>query len=405
MERILGNEELELLREAVNSQSLWRGMKGNWVWRFEEAMQERLGRKYAYATNSGTSANEAAVAGLGLEPGDEVICPASAPIFVSLPVFAAGCIPVFADVDPRTLIISPEGIEARISRRTKAVVVVHLFGQPAPMDEIMAMASRHRLRVIEDCAQAYDSFYKGKMVGTIGDVACFSLQQSKHITSGEGGFIVTDDPEIYKRALLYSNAGMPWYLYGLQAPAPDPVAGMPTRGHFAFGHNHRMNELQAAVAVAQLGKLKRFNAERRTIVGIIEDELRGCPGILLAHVYPETQPVYWAYPVQLNPGKTPLTAYEVFQTFKVEGIRWGCYQEINYLEHVFRRAQEQRRTPFGYPLPDHVSYEPGLCPKAEEGARRTILTSANHNQNLGQVREHARLCRQALERLVGAQAT
>ena len=128
----LGKEELANLQEVIASGELWRGTKGDFVAQFEDAMSQHLGRRHVYAVNSGTSANEAAVAGLGLEPGDEVICPATAPIFVYLPIFAVGCIPVFADVDPRTLIISPEGIEARINQRTKAIVVVHHFGQPAP---------------------------------------------------------------------------------------------------------------------------------------------------------------------------------------------------------------------------------------------------------------------------------
>ncbi|MCC6447046.1 MAG: DegT/DnrJ/EryC1/StrS family aminotransferase [Armatimonadetes bacterium] len=207
--KCFGEEEMANLREVIESGQLWRGMEGRFTHRFEQAMAAHLGRRYVYGVSSGTAANEAAVTGLGIQPGDEVICPATAPIFVSLPVFAAGGIPVFADVDPRTLIISTDGIEAAVSERTKAVVVVHLFGQPAPMDELLQAAGSHRLKVVEDCAQAYDCFYKGKKAGTLGDVTCFSLQQSKHITSGEGGIVATDDPEIYRRAVLCSNAGMP----------------------------------------------------------------------------------------------------------------------------------------------------------------------------------------------------
>ncbi|HID07188.1 MAG TPA: DegT/DnrJ/EryC1/StrS family aminotransferase [Armatimonadetes bacterium] len=399
--KCIGDEELSNLREVIESGELWRGVRGNFVARFEEAMCSHLNRRYVYAVNSGTSANEAAVAGLGLEPGDEVICPATAPIFVSLPVFSAGCIPVFADVDPRTLIISPNGIESRISDRTRAIVVVHLFGQPAPMDEIMAVAHKHNLMVVEDCAQAYDCYYKGRKVGTIGDVACFSLQQSKHITSGEGGFIATDDPEIYKRAVLYSNAGMPWYLYNLEPPKSSPVAGIPTRGHFAFGHNHRMSELQGAVALAQLAKIERFNAMRKQLVAIIEEELDGCPGILLAHVYPGTQPNYWTYPVQLNPDETALTAARVHHLcLDEEGIGVGYYHEINYLEHVFQEVERKRMTPFGLPLPEHVHYQLGLCPNAEDAAKRTLLFSVHHSHDPEVLRKQVQALRRTLERHV-----
>lgn len=394
-----GEEELANLREVIENGELWRGVKGNFVARFEEAMGKHLGRHYVYAVSSGTSANEAAVAGLGLEPGDEVICPATAPIFVSLPVFAVGCIPVFADVDPRTLIVSPEGIEACISERTKAIVVVHLFGQPAPMDDILQVARKHGLRVVEDCAQSYDCYYKGRKAGTLGDVACFSLQQSKHMTSGEGGFIATDDTEIYKRAVLYSNAGMPWYLYDLEPPEPEPVGGIPTRGHFAFGHNHRMSELQGAVALAQLGKIDRFNAARKILVETIEKELRDCPGILLAHRYPDTEPKHWQYPVQLNPEETSLTAVEVNRLCsEEEGAGVGYYQEINYLEHVFQEAERSRITPFGLALPEYLHYTLGSCPKAEDAATRTLLFFTHHSGDQEALRERAHALRKTMER-------
>lgn len=398
--KCFGDEELANLSEVILSGELWRGVSGNFVARFEDAMAKHLGRRFVYAVNSGTSANEASVAGLGLDVGDEVICPATAPIFVSLPVFAAGCIPVFADVDPRTLIISSEGIEKCISERTKAVVVVHLFGQPAPMDEILQVARKHNLKVIEDCAQAYDCYFKGKKAGTFGDVACFSLQQSKHITSGEGGFIATDDPEIAKRAVLYSNAGMPWFRYGLEAPKPEPIGGIPTRGHFAFGHNHRMSELQGAIALAQLSKIEQFNAARKRLVEIIEDELRDCPSILLAHRYPDTEPNYWTYPVQLNPKETSLTAIEVHRRcLEEEGTAPGYYHEVNYLEWVFQEAERKRQTPFGFLLPEHVHYQLGLCPNAEDAAKRTLLFFTHHSREPDSVRRQAQALRKVMEKV------
>jgi len=345
-----GDEELAYLREVIEGQEAWRWGKSNFVPRFEESFGRHLGRKYVHAVNSGTSANETACASLGLEPGDEVIIPAVAPVFVSFPIVAIGCVPVFADVDPRTQIIDPEAIDARLTDRTRAMVVIHMYGQPAPMDDLMATARRNGLRVIEDCAQAYDACYRGRKVGTIGDVACFSMQQSKHITSGEGGMIATDDPDLYKRATEYANSGMPWYMYDLERPEAEPVNGVPTRGHFSFGHDFRFSELQGAVALAQLEKIEQFHARRRRLVEILEDELRGLPGIQLAHVYPETEPNYWFYPVR-GPEKV------------------GCVGEINYLEVEFQRMQENRRTSLGIPLPDYVQYAPGICPCAEESVK------------------------------------
>jgi len=345
-----GEEELAYLREVIEGQEAWRWGKSNFVPRFEESFGKHLGRKYVHAVNSGTSANETAYATLGLEPGDEIIIPGVSPVFVSFPAVAVGCIPVFADVDPRTQIIDPECIEERITPRTRAIVVVHMYGQPAPMDEILTVARKHDLRVIEDCAQAYDAYYKGRKVGTFGDVVCFSMQQSKHITCGEGGIVATDDPELYKRATEYANSGMPWYMYDLERPQAQPVNGVPTRGHFSFGHDFRFSELQGAVALAQLEKIEQFHARRRELVGIAEAELREVAGLELAHVYADTQPNYWFYPVR-GP----------------ESI--GSTGEVNYLEVEYQRMQDRRRTSVGVPLPDYVQYVFGICPQAEASVK------------------------------------
>lgn len=378
--KIFDNKELDKLKEVLENQVLCRCEKNAFITKkFEDAIGNLFKKRYVYALNSGTSGNEAAVFGLGLEIGDEIICPATAPVFSSIPVFAAGCIPKFADVDPKTMIISPEGIEACVNEKTKAVVVVHLFGQAAPMDNILAVAKKHNLKIIEDCAQAFNVYYKGKQVGSFGDVTCGSLQQSKHMTSGEGGFVMSDDPEIYKRALLFSNAGMPYYSYGFEPEKSGLVNGIITRGHFTFGHNHRMGELCAAVALAQLDKLDQFNAIRKETVEMIENELKGCPGLLLAHRYPDTEANYWLYPVRLNPEETSLTVAEVSEICqKEEGEEIVPYHEVNYLEEVYRIANRDRRTPFGYPLPDNIQYKPGMCPNAENAAKRFFMFPVHH---------------------------
>ena len=375
-----GEAEVENLRQVIESGELWRGFgHDNFVGRFERDFGEWLGRKYVLGICSGTCGEETAVAALGLQPGDEVICPASAPIFVSFPVVSIGCVPVFADVDPRTLIISAEGIEARITERTRAVMVVHLWGMPAPMDEIMAVAGKHNLLVLEDCAQAFGATHRRRKVGTIGDVTCYSLQQSKHMTCGEGGIFATDDPQMYKRAVLFANGGMPWYGYGLEAPKPEPLGGVPTRGHFAFGHNFRMSELQGAVCAAQLQKLPEFNRRRKELVDIVEGELAGAKGIEIDLAYPDTEPNYWQYPVLVPAGL-------------------GTYGEINYLEVEFQKMQRQRRTSLGIPLPDYVSYEPGTCPNAEAGAARMRGVGVHHAIDPEAARNGARALREEIEK-------
>jgi perosamine synthetase len=150
----------------------------------------------------------------------------------------------------------------------------------------------------------------------------------------------------------------------VQAPQPQEFSGIPTRGHFAYGHNYRMSELQGAVAFVQLGKIAQFNDRRAEIVQVIEEELGGVPGIRLAHTSPDSKPNYWAYPLWIDPGQTNLTTAD---------FGFNRYNEINYLEEVFQRMQRERKTSVGYPLPEYVRYEPGVCPQAEAGALRLVV--------------------------------
>ena len=389
-----GDEELELLEEIIASGELWRAPAAHFVGKFEDAFAAHVGRRYVHAVSSGTAANEAALAAVGVGPGDEVICTPCSFIASSIAPVGLGAVPVFADLDPRTMILTAERIEAAVTPRAKAVVVVHLWGQAAEMDPILEVARKHNLAVVEDCAQAYDVYYKGKPVGTFGDAACYSLQQSKHITSGEGGIVTTDQPEAYERAVLYSNCGMPWYRYGLEWPTAEPVGPVPTRGHFAFGHNNRMSELQGAVALAQLAKIDRFNARRRETVAALESELEGAPGLALAYAYPDTQPNYWCYPLWAE-GRSAEAIRRLCHE-KAE-VSLGRYSEVNYLEVVYQRMEAERRTSVGVPLPDYVHYRPGICPAAEAAALRVIPMGTHHNVDPESMRQTARAIRGALE--------
>ena len=389
-----GEPGLSLIRQVIESGELWRGTAGKVVGEFEDQFAARTGRKYVHAVSAGTAANEAALAGVGVGPGDEVICTPCSFIASSIGAVGLGAVPVFADVDPKTMIVTAETIEAAITARAKAVVVVHLWGQPAEMGPILEVARRHGLAVVEDCAQAYDAFYRGQPVGTLGEVACYSLQQSKHITSGEGGLIATDLPEVYEKAVLYANCGMPWYRFGREWPSPEPVEGIPTRGHFAFGHNYRMTELQGAAALAQLGKIERFNARRRAIAEAIETELEGASGVSLAHVYPDTQPNYWTYPLWASDGPAEDVRWRCHEK---TGVSLGRYAEVAYLEVVFQQMEAERRTAVGVPLPDYVYYRPGTCPQAEEAALRVIPMHTHHSVDPDEMRSKARAIREALE--------
>jgi dTDP-4-amino-4,6-dideoxygalactose transaminase len=232
-ERKVGEDELEELREVIESAWLFR-WGGKKVEAFEKAFAERHGVRFAIACTSGTAAIHLAIAALQLDPGDEVITAPITDIGTVTPILKEGGIPIFADIDPETGNIDPESAEKLISPRTKAILVVHLAGNPCDMDAFMDIAKRHNLTLIEDCAQAHLAEYKGKLVGTIGQIGCFSLQQSKHITTGDGGVAITDDEELATKMALFMDKG--W----------ERGAMTPHRKYVMLGLNYRMNELTGA---------------------------------------------------------------------------------------------------------------------------------------------------------------
>lgn len=369
-----GELEQTQLSAVIDSGLLWRGNGANWggqqgpggskVDRFEDAFRDWLGLPFVHAVNSGTSANEAALASLGLEPGDEVICPSASPIFVPLAVLAVGCIPVFADVDAETMLLDPANIEALVSDRTRAVVAVHLWGHPAPMAEIVSAAQALGLLIVEDCAQSFASTLSGKRVGTFGDAASFSLQQSKLISSGEGGIVASRSREGYARAVLYSNTGIPSFRYGIGLGD----VGIESEALAVFGHNHRMSELAAAVALAQLERLDAFIGRRAEQVRVVEHELaESTTEVRLLRPVANARVSYWRCPVFVPAGQ-------------------GTYVGIPQLEPVFARMQRRRCTPFGMPLADHIQYGPSHCPGARSAASRIRVVPLQHAQTDDDVR-------------------
>lgn len=283
--RTFGSEELELLRQALNSGTL-NCTKGTFVNRFEKLFAERLSVASVCAVTSGTAAIHSAVAAVNPNPGDEIISSPITDMGAITPILYQGAIPVFADVDPNSLLLTAETIAARITRRTKAIIVTHLFGNVCDMDSIMELAAKHNLVVIEDSAQALDAKYKGKYVGTIGHIGCFSLQQTKHITTGEGGMVVTNDPGFARRARLFHDKA-----WGYGDPKPD---------HYFLALNYRMTELQGAVAVAQLEKLNWSVTQRQQMAARLTERLRGLSDVQLPEATPGATHVYWKYYLRLQ---------------------------------------------------------------------------------------------------------
>ncbi|MCL6545538.1 MAG: DegT/DnrJ/EryC1/StrS family aminotransferase, partial [Bryobacteraceae bacterium] len=269
--RDFGAEELELLREVIESGTL-NCTRGTQVAALEAEFAARYGVPYCRAVSSGTAAIHAAIAAIDPEPGDEIITSPVTDMGAITPILYQQAIPVFADVDPVSLNVTPETIAAQITPRTRAVVVTHLFGNPCDVPGILQVTGPRGIPVIEDCSQAYLASFGGRLAGVMGAIGVFSLQQGKHITAGEGGLVITCDAALARRVRLFSDKA-----WGYGDPAPD---------HYFLALNYRMTELQGAVARAQLRKLDDFVERRRRSAAHLSFLLADLPGFTLPAAAP-----------------------------------------------------------------------------------------------------------------------
>ncbi len=267
-------------RDAVQPQ----GANSSRIWR--RISPRSLGVDHAYACTSGTAAIHIAVAAINPEPGDEIITTSITDMGALTPILYQGAIPVFADVDPLTCNVTAETIEPESARKPRPSSSTHLFGNPCKMDEIMELANSRGIPVIEDAAQAFGAEYRGRKIGTIGAIGCFSLQQGKHITTGEGGLVVSNDPALARRAFLHVHKA---WGYGDQNP-----------DHYFLALNYRMSELQGAVAAAQLPKLPGVVAARIETADRLTEMLTGVPGIQTPAVENGARHTYWKYCLRVD---------------------------------------------------------------------------------------------------------
>jgi len=278
--RNLGRHELALLGEVILSGTL-TSTKGTFVKRLERDFAELLEVDYASACASGTAAIHCAIAAINPDPGDEIITSPITDMGALAPILYQGAIPVFADVDPLTCNVTADTIRAALSDRTRAVIVTHLFGNPCDMSDIIALAAERGIPVIEDCAQAFLASDRGRTVGTMGTISCFSLQQGKHITTGEGGLVVTKDPVLARRMELFINKA-----WGYGDENPD---------HYFLALNYRMSELQGAVGLAQLDRLEAAVIRRISLANKLTSYLRNVPGVSTPVLREQSRHVYWKY--------------------------------------------------------------------------------------------------------------
>ena len=306
--RDLGDEEVALLTEVVRSGNLGRH-GGKMVPQFEQEYAAHQGVKHCLAVTSGTAALHTAVGALQLDPGDEIITTTVTDMGTVIAILQQNHIPIFCDVDRRTMNLDPGKLEPLITDRTRALIAVHLFGQACDMDAIVDIARRHSLYVIEDCAQAHDAEWDGRRVGTIGDLGCFSLQQSKQITTGDGGIVITDSDDLADRARMFHDK-----FYDRSGE---------NRGVLRLGVNYRMTELQGAVALAQTRKLDSILQRRRGTAELLTSCLKELPGINPPWVHPKARHSYWIYPFQIDEETLGCSVADFRAAIQAEGLPWG----------------------------------------------------------------------------------
>ncbi len=350
---VWGAEEREALNGVLESGEWWYGEK---VREFERRFAAFQGARFGITASSGTAALEAALLALGVGAGDEVIVPPYTFVATVSAVLRVNAIPVFADIRPETLCIDPADVERKITSRTRAIIPVHVGGYIVDMDRLGALAQAHGLAILEDACHAWGSEWKGKGAGALGNCGVFSFQASKNITSGEGGIILTDDPELADTCRSFTNCGRgkdkPWYQ------------------HFVAGSNLRLTEFQAALLLAQLTRLEAQTLRRQANADILTRGLRRIPGIITLADEPRmTRRSYHFYPFRIDPSRLGISRDRFLQALSAEGVPAGPGWPMPlYQNPLFqRRGEGPDYCPVSCPYYGQpVDYTAVRCPVCEQ---------------------------------------
>lgn len=293
----------------------------------EQEFASYMGVKHALSENSGTAAIHSGFFALGIQPGDEVIAPTYTYWATSMPARVLGARIVFAESDPNTLCIDAADIRRKITPKTRIIAVTHVWGIPCEMDEIMDIAREYNLKVLEDAAHIPGGEYKGRKVGTIGDVGCFSFQASKLLPAIEGGMLVSNDKEIWERAVSFGHYG---FLTEKNRPGKDsPYSELNPTG---LGFKYRIHPVSAAIARIQLRKLDKNNAKREACMGYLAEGLEGIPGIRVIKAPPYTHRTYWGFRIAYKAEElNGLDKDKFLQALRAEGVM--CEDERYDLQH------------------------------------------------------------------------
>lgn len=369
----IGREEVEAAKQVVESGVLSKYL-GCWgsdfyggpkVQEFERQCEEYFGVKHAITVNSWTSGLIAAVGAIGIEPGDEIIVTPWTMSASATAILHWNAIPVFADIDPETFNIDPKSVEKNITPYTKAIMVVDIFGQSADMDALMAIAEKHKLKVISDTAQAPGALYKGKFAGTQAHVGGYSLNYHKHIHTGEGGILVTNDDAIAERLQLIRN----------HAEVVVDGKGVSNLSNM-IGYNFRLGEIECAMGIEQLKKLSGLIATRQDIANKLTAGLKDLHGLRTPVVKVELTHVYYVYPLILDVEKLGVSRDLIHAALQAEGVEVSKnYQNIHLLP-LYQKKIAYGTT--GFPWASDIckrdiDYSKGICPVAEELNDSTYL--------------------------------
>lgn len=300
-----GDPERERLNAMLEQDSLfyWQGPQTKLL---KERFQKICPLEHVMTCSSGTAALHIAVAAAGIGVGDEVITSPITDIGTVIGVIYQQGVPVFADLGGSTYNLDPKDVERRITAKTKAIIAVHLCGNPCEMEELRRLADKHNLALIEDAAQAWGAKYRGKPIGTVGHITCFSLQNSKQITCGDGGVVASSDPKFGPLLQRFGDKGFDRIKGGLWQ---------------SFATNYRMSEPQAAVAAAQLERVEGIVSKRMRLGNLLTKKISGVPGILPHQVHPEDRCVYWFYFMRIDPEKFRCDRAEFVKALGAEGVQ------------------------------------------------------------------------------------
>ncbi|MED3685505.1 UDP-4-amino-4,6-dideoxy-N-acetyl-beta-L-altrosamine transaminase [Bacillus thuringiensis] len=317
---------------------------GPMIQQFEEAIAKYVGAKYAVSFSNGTAALHAACYAAGITEGDEVITTPMTFVASANCILYQGAKPVFADIDNETYNISPKSIEEKITNKTKAIIPVHFTGQPVELEAIQKIAKKNNLIIIEDAAHALGATYKNKKIGSIGDMTMFSFHPVKHITTGEGGVITTNNPLFYEKLVQFRTHGIernpqkllenhgPWY-YEMQF----------------LGYNYRITDIQAALGLSQLSKLESFIKIRKKYVDIYSKEFSCLSEIIIPKQLPQTSSSWHLYIIRLNTKLLKCNRKEFYEALQRENIGVNVHYIPVHLQPFYQK----------------LGYEKGICPQAE----------------------------------------